>query len=79
MTVVLLPLTAHAQVGLGNSSSKYNGPPTARTDSERKKDDAIDKAYEDQLKNPQFSKKNETKIKNSDPWGTIRPESSAKP
>jgi hypothetical protein len=79
MAIALLPASAHAQVGLGNSASKYVGPPTARSDAERKTDDAIDRAYEDQLKNPQFSKKNETKTKNSDPWGALRPESSAKP
>lgn len=77
VAIALLPASAHAQVGLGNTASKYTGPPTARSDSEKKADAAIDKAYEDQLKNPQFSKKTDTK--NNDPWGALRPAGSAKP
>jgi hypothetical protein len=75
--IALLPLSAHAQVALGSSGGKGGGPPTARDDGEKKRDEAIDKAYQEQLKNPQFSKKTDTK--NADPWGTIRPATSTKP
>jgi hypothetical protein len=74
---LLLPVSAHAQVALGSSGSGKGGPLTARTDAEKKTDEAVDKAYQDQLKNPQFSK--QTDSKNNDPWGAIRPASNAKP
>jgi hypothetical protein len=65
LMIGLLPASAYSQ-----AARPRQGPLTARTEAEQKKDDEIDKAYQDQLKNPQFNKQS---AKSSDPWGSIRP------
>lgn len=59
--IALLPASAFAE--------EHTGPPTARTDSEKKNDEAIDKAYRDTMKRMDSS----TAVKSDDPWQTIRP------
>jgi hypothetical protein len=66
LMVALLPAAAYAQ-----AARPSKGPLTERTDDEKKNDEAIDKAYQEQLKNPQFSK--QSAKSSSDPWGSIRP------
>jgi hypothetical protein len=60
--IVLLPASAFAE--------EEHGPATARTDSEKKSDAAIDKAYQDAVKRMDGSGK---PVKVDDPWQTIRP------
>jgi hypothetical protein len=57
---VLLPVSAYAQ---------NQGPPTARTDAEKKQDAEINKAYQDALKRTGDS----GQPANNDPWQTVRP------
>jgi hypothetical protein len=61
MILALLSVSAYSQ--------QDNGPPTARTDKEKKADAATEKAYEDALKR---ERSNGPAVK-SDPWQTIRP------
>jgi len=61
MIMALLTVSAYSQ--------QDNGPPTARTDKEKKADAAIEKAYEDVLKRERSS----GPAAKSDPWQTIRP------
>ena len=58
--IIALDVVAYSQQG--------NAQITARTDKEKKADAAIEKAYEDSLKN---EKSNGPAVK-SDPWQTIR-------
>jgi hypothetical protein len=55
-----LPASAYSQAA---------GPPTARTDKEKKQDAEIDKAYEDAVKREADKK---TPVA-ADPWQTVRP------
>jgi hypothetical protein len=57
---VLLPVSAYAQ---------YQGPPTARTDIEKKRDAETSKAYQDTLKRMGDS----GQPANADPWQSVRP------
>lgn len=59
MLLAFVPVAALAQ---------DHGPPTARTDKEKKEDAAIEKAYQDALKRERAS---EAATK-ADPWGGIR-------
>ena len=56
----LLPAVAYAE---------EQGPPTARTDREKKEDAAIEKAYLDTMKRDRADQKSNK----ADPWGTLRP------
>ncbi len=60
--IALLPVSAFAE--------DYKGPATARTYSENKNDEAIDKAYQDTMKRMDPNGKS---AKSDDPWQTIRP------
>ncbi|MGO9050139.1 MAG: hypothetical protein ACLQFW_25205 [Xanthobacteraceae bacterium] len=66
VTIALLPASAFAQ--------EDKGPPTARTDAEKKADAAIDQAYQDAVKRIDASKKSVT---TNDPWQTVRPATTA--
>jgi len=59
--IVLLPVFAYAE--------ERQGPPTARTESEKKRDAAVDKDYQDAIKR---MKVHEQSTK-TDPWQTVRP------
>jgi hypothetical protein len=59
--IALLPVSAYPQ--------ENAGPPTARTDREKKDDAAIDKAYQDAVKRTG----NKGQAAKSDPWQTVRP------
>jgi hypothetical protein len=59
--IVLLPVLAYAE--------ERQGPPTARTESEKKRDAAVDKEYQDTIKR---MKVHEQPPK-TDPWQTVRP------
>jgi hypothetical protein len=65
LVATLLPAIAYAQ--------DNKGPPTARSDSEKKRDAEIDKAYRDAIRNTSDSGKG---VK-TDPWQTIRPANSS--
>jgi hypothetical protein len=69
LMIALLPAAAYSQ------AARPKGPLTNRTDAEKKNDEAIDKAYQEQLKNPQFSKQSS---KSSDPWQSIRSDDNTK-
>jgi|HubBroStandDraft_4_1064222.scaffolds.fasta_scaffold380433_2 hypothetical protein len=66
MIVAFLPAPASAQAPKGS--------PTERTDSEKKKDAEIDKAYRESVKRNSIN----TPVK-SDPWQTLRPASNDTP
>ena len=60
MAVVVLPVSAYAQ---------DKGPPTVRSDSEKKKDAEIERAYKDALKRTG----NDAPAAPPDPWQDVRP------
>ena len=59
--VALLPVAAYPQ--------QNKGPPTVRSDKEKKQDAEIDKAYRDAVKR---SGVNQPAV-NNDPWQSVRP------
>jgi hypothetical protein len=59
--IVVVPLFASAE--------ERRGPPTARTDGEKKQDAVVDKEYQETIKR---MKVHEQSIK-PDPWQTVRP------
>jgi hypothetical protein len=61
MMIVVLPALAYAE--------ERRGPPTARTDSEMKRDAAVDKEYQETIRR---MKLHEQPAK-ADPWQTVRP------
>jgi len=65
LIIALLPASARAQAQQG----KDRGPPTARTDSEKKNDAAIDQAYQAAVKGT-GEKAKPVKV---DPWQSLRP------
>jgi hypothetical protein len=68
MMLMLLPAAAYSQVTLGSDKGDDKGPPTARTEKERKNDEAIEKAYEQAVKR----ERELSPSGKSDPWGGIR-------
>jgi hypothetical protein len=63
MLIMSLPVVAYPQ---------DKGPPTARSDKEKKEDEAIEKAYQETVKR---DRDNRSPAK-SDPWQSVRPSSS---
>jgi len=61
IALALLPAAGYAQT--------YKGPPTARSDYEKKTDAEIDQAYRQAIKAPE-QKPKPTKV---DPWQSVRP------
>jgi hypothetical protein len=68
MMLMLLHAAAYSQVTVGNGGGEDKGPPTARTDKEKKSDEAIEKAYEQAVKR----ERELSPSAKSDPWGGIR-------
>jgi hypothetical protein len=64
--IALLSSTA-----LAPALAQDKGPPTARSDLEKKQDAAIDKAYRDAIKRTDGAPQ-----KPADPWQTVRPTAS---
>jgi len=62
LIIMLLPAPAFPQ-------ANNNGPPTARTELEKKNDAAIDKAYQETIKRM----KDDGQSAKSDPWQSVRP------
>jgi uncharacterized membrane protein len=58
--MTVLPVSAYAQ---------EKGPPTARSEAEKKRDAEIEKAYKDAIKRMG----NDAKAAPSDPWQSVRP------
>jgi hypothetical protein len=61
IVIALLPASAYAQ--------QKKGPPTARTDSEKKRDAEIDQAYRQAIKRTDEG----VKPAKVDPWQSVRP------
>ena len=59
--IVLLPVLAYAE--------ERQGPPTARTESEKKRDAAVDKEYQDTIKRMKVHEQ----LPKTDPWQAVRP------
>lgn len=70
--LLALPLIPPLSLGLAHAQQQQ-GPLTIRTDSQKKQDAAIDRAYQDAVKRSKAGGKSAATAK--DPWQDVRPPS----